>query len=192
MNKVLLAITSILLLFSCENGSFEPAASDNPIEVTTEDPKVFETVSYNPNQEAVIGEQVPNFVMNGGTEFEKSIRDFRGKVVMLQFEAEWCSVCKIVNPRVIEASNTLDTNKYAIIKIYMDYTKEQFDEKSMLPNIGYFHLYNSPWLGEDLGVLFKINSVPRSVIINEEGILIDSRSTSQMNIIEELPGYSID
>lgn len=47
-----------------------------------------------------IGQQVPDFSMTLTTGEKVNIRDLKGKVVMLQFTASWCSVCRKEMPHI--------------------------------------------------------------------------------------------
>lgn len=192
MKKLVVSIILIFLL-SCENSFIETERYVNP------NNKIIEFVSFNDEQKVEIGQQIPNFFLNPGTDSEKSIRDFRGKVLMLQFEAEWCSICKSIAPRIAEASNQLDTNKFAIIKIYDAYYKnedgnivydmEKFLEAANKYPANYYNVLNGTLEGFDLTELYNINAVPQSVIVDKEGIMRELRATASMDIVATLKQY---
>ena len=66
-----------------------------------------------------VGDQAPDFVINeaGGKSYRLS--DLRGKVVMLQFTASWCSVCRQEMP-FIEKEVWLPSNKSDLAVIGID------------------------------------------------------------------------
>jgi peroxiredoxin len=78
MRKVLAAIISSFLLSSCMNAQEKKVYKDDYIVKT--------------------GDPAPDFMINeaGGKSYKLS--DFHGKVVMLQFTASWCSVCRTEMP----------------------------------------------------------------------------------------------
>ena len=47
-----------------------------------------------------IGDQTPNFTMNFTDGSNAKLSDFLGKVVVLQFTASWCSVCRLEMPHL--------------------------------------------------------------------------------------------
>ena len=47
-----------------------------------------------------IGDQTPNFTMNFTDGTTANISDFLGKIVVLQFTASWCSVCRLEMPHL--------------------------------------------------------------------------------------------
>jgi peroxiredoxin len=78
MKKVLAVIISSFLLSSCMNAQEKKVYKDDYIVKT--------------------GDPAPDFMINeaGGKSYKLS--DFHGKVVMLQFTASWCSVCRTEMP----------------------------------------------------------------------------------------------
>ena len=46
-----------------------------------------------PQHKVKIGDEAPNFTLKFLDGTTKQLRDLRGKVIMLQFTASWCSVC---------------------------------------------------------------------------------------------------
>lgn len=47
-----------------------------------------------------LGETVPDFILETPDGQKTNIKDLRGKVVMLQFTASWCSVCRKEMPHI--------------------------------------------------------------------------------------------
>jgi peroxiredoxin len=74
MKKVLIIIFSVFLVSNCLDAQEKKVYKDDYILTT--------------------GDQAPDFMINeaGGKSYKLS--DLRGKVVMLQFTASWCSVCR--------------------------------------------------------------------------------------------------
>lgn len=74
MRKLLVAVLSTILLNSCMNAQEKKVYKDDYIVNT--------------------GDQAPDFMINeaGGKSYKLS--DLRGRIVMLQFTASWCSVCR--------------------------------------------------------------------------------------------------
>jgi thiol-disulfide isomerase/thioredoxin len=179
MIKFLFSIIFILLT-SCNENELEPQIESNS------NSKIIEFISFNENQTYTIGEQAPNFTLNPSSSNAKDLRDFRGKIVMLEFSASWCSICKLVAPRIAEASRNLDTTKFAVIKIYDDYfTKEQFLSDAELYNSPSYKVWNGIRDGFDLTKLYDINAVPRAIFIDENGLVIEEKNPYGIENIAE-------
>ena len=74
MKKMLFVVLSFILMNSCLNGQGKKVYKDDYLVKT--------------------GDLAPDFIISeaGGSSYRLS--DLRGKVVMLQFTASWCSVCR--------------------------------------------------------------------------------------------------
>lgn len=119
-----------------------------------------------------VGDEAPDFTVSeaGGTTYRLS--DLRGKVVMLQFTASWCGVCRKEMP-FIEAEIWQQGKEkgLVVIGIDRDEPKETVLKFSRDMNITY-PLALDP--GADIFGLYALKTagVTRNVIINREGRII--------------------
>jgi peroxiredoxin len=120
-----------------------------------------------------IGQQIPDFVLN--TTDGKSMRssDLKGKVVMFQFTASWCSVCRKEMPH-IEADiwkKYKDNPNFALYGIDLDEPVEKVNEFAKQIPVTY------PLALDPKGVVFyqfaeKGAGVTRNVIVNKTGKIV--------------------
>ena len=103
------------------------------------------------------------------------LKDFAGKVVLIDFWATWCGPCIGQVPALKKAYNTYHARGFEIIGISLDDKKEdllEFTRKHEMPWPQYFD--GKHWNNE-ISFRFGINSVPTTWLIDKKGIL---RSTS--------------
>jgi peroxiredoxin len=120
-----------------------------------------------------IGQQVPDFSMT--TTAGKTVRmaDLRGKVVMLQFTASWCSVCRKEMPH-IEAEIWLkykQNPEFALYGIDLDEPRETVEKFAGQIPITY------PLALDPKGGIFcrfaeKEAGVTRNVIVDKNGKIV--------------------
>lgn len=119
-----------------------------------------------------VGDKAPDFTatLNNGQTFKLS--DQKGKIVMLQFTASWCSVCRKEMPHIEdEIWKKLNTKNFVLIGIDRDEpieTVNKFSEQTGItyplaldPNADIFGLYANKEAG-----------VTRNVIIDKEGKIV--------------------
>lgn len=87
MKRILYFLLLILVVVSCKNS---PKGETQSTEVETKSEVVADERGYI----VKVGDMVPNIDINllDGTSF--NISELKGKVVMLQFTASWCGVCR--------------------------------------------------------------------------------------------------
>ncbi len=118
------------------------------------------------------GQKAPDFVINeaGGKSYRLS--DLRGKVVMLQFTASWCSVCRqempFIEKEIWQAKRSSDL---AVIGIDRDEPLEKVLKFRRDIGISY-PLALDP--GADIFALYALKDagVTRNVIIDRNGTII--------------------
>ena len=116
-----------------------------------------------------VGDQAPDFEMEMTDGSKARLSDYTGKVVMLQFTASWCSVCRREMPVIEEEIWKVNQDKeFVLIGIDRDESREvviEFGEKmdvtyplGLDPGANIFGLYAD-----------KKSGVTRNVIIDKDG-----------------------
>lgn len=119
-----------------------------------------------------VGEMAPDFTINeaGGKSYKLS--DLRGKVVMLQFTASWCSVCRTEMP-FIEKEIWKEKKNSGLSVVGIDRDEPLEKVLKFKKDIGVsYPLALDP--GADIFGLFtsKDAGVTRNVVINRSGKII--------------------
>lgn len=94
MKKITFLTAALMLLASCNNASKK---SEAPV---AEPVETQDTIVYEHQYLVKVGDMAPDFTLmsTDGTEFTLSSQ--RGKVVMLQFTASWCGICRSEMPHI--------------------------------------------------------------------------------------------
>lgn len=136
--------------------------------------KAQSTSELTPNRGYIVkvGDTAPDFVttLDNGKTFKLS--DHRGKIVMLQFTASWCGVCRREMPFIEnEIWERLEKEDFVIIGVDFDEPIETIKKFSASTNITY------PLALDPNGDIFglyadKKSGVTRNVIIDREGKIV--------------------
>jgi len=119
-----------------------------------------------------VGQKAPDFTINeaGGKSYRLS--DLKGKIVMLQFTASWCSVCRKEMP-FIEKEIWLEKKSDGLVVIGIDRDEPIEKVLKFKEDIGItYPLALDP--GADIFALFALREagVTRNVIIDRSGRII--------------------
>jgi len=116
-----------------------------------------------------IGDQSPDFTLTFPNSDSTSFSELKGKVIMLQFTASWCSVCRQEMPHIEkDIVQDLKCDKLVVIGVDMDEPAEKVIKFSEDMKISY-PLALDP--GAEIFKLFadKNSGVTRNVIIDKKG-----------------------
>ncbi|HRE91599.1 MAG TPA: TlpA disulfide reductase family protein [Myxococcota bacterium] len=115
-------------------------------------------------------ELAPAFSLRGLDGKDHKLEDYRGKVVVLQFFAPWCTVCRVESDNWARIQGIHDDD-VQVLAIALSYESVQSVVEFMGDDLGAYPVL----LGNDkIRSAYKIESFPTHYILDEEG-----RITSQ-------------
>lgn len=171
MKKLLMLAFITMAIVSCQSGNkknAEPVVENEPVavEATTNQP---DSVGYIVR----LGEVAPDFEMELTDGQKVKLSDLRGKVVMLQFTASWCGVCRKEMPFIEKDiwQNHKDNAQFALYGIDRDEpleTVKAFAEKTGVT----YPLGLDP--GADIFAKYadRKAGITRNVLIDKEGKIV--------------------
>ena len=131
------------------------------------------------NSKVATGTQMPEFSFKDVDGKEYNFSDFRGKYVILDFWFTGCAPCRAEMPYFDKVARNFEGSDVSFISLSVDTGEELYAawEKMMRenphnPNVLSVNLpdgFNSPLLGQ-----LNIHGVPRIMLIDREGRIIDS------------------
>ncbi len=139
---------------------------------------------------AYVGAMIKNFELPDETGKIRSFEEFKGKYVLLDFWASWCSPCRASFPRIREVYAKLKGKDFVIVNISIDKNKNAWlkavaDEANPWPQ-----LYDDRQVSYEF---FNVSAVPTSYLIDPKGKIIlkeigfDPKGGSKMELkLEEI------
>ena len=118
-----------------------------------------------PPQGGLLGQPAGDFALNDLSRRSYRLGSLRGKVVMLNFWATWCGVCRRGMPQ-LEALNR-DLSRRGLVLLGVNGESEQQSRKFVRDNG-----YTFPTLvdgGNKVARQFQVSAIPTAVVIDREG-----------------------
>lgn len=97
-----------------------------------------------------------------------SLREQRGKVVLINFWASWCGPCRAEAPEL-----NLIWNEYqnrGVVLLGIDYLDNESDARAFLEEFGVSYL-NGPDIGSRIARMYRIKGVPETYLVDKQGKL---------------------
>lgn len=110
----------------------------------------------------------------GGEKFD--IQDYKGKVVLVQFWASWCTYCLQEMPHIRQAYNTYRDRGFEVVGVNLDDSAGRAREIVVDSKLPWPQLFSSDpaalGMQNPVAVYYGINSIPQCILVDREGKVI--------------------
>jgi thiol-disulfide isomerase/thioredoxin len=98
-----------------------------------------------------------------------SLKDYKGKVVLLDFWATWCTPCRREMPNVIKLYKTYNKKGFEIVGISLDMDKRRLLQYLQDTEITWRQYFDGKGWQNDVAKLYGIKSIPTTFLIDRKG-----------------------
>lgn len=120
-----------------------------------------------------IGKKAPNFTLEDSTGKPVSLNDFRGNYLLLDFWASWCGPCRRENPNVVRMYKKYNDKGFEVLGVSLDSKRDKWLKAIEEDNLTWTHVSELKGWDSKAGKLYGVMSIPHTLLINKEGIIID-------------------
>ena len=108
-------------------------------------------------------------------DFEKILKSEKGKVVLVDFWASWCSPCRRETPYLQKLDKSIDHSKFTIISISTDKDLKAWERASKMDGLdkNKHNYLISNWEYSSLHSDYEIHTIPRYLLFDSNGKIID-------------------
>ncbi len=136
------------------------------------------------SKDEMVGQKAPDFTLSTLDGQQVSLKDFQNKkVVVLDFWATWCPPCRKAMPLIQEVSNELKDKDVIFFAVNVDEGKTKVADFVKNMGISLTVLLDT---GAKVSTLYKVESIPRMVIIGKDGIVKSAHSGFSADMKEGL------
>lgn len=133
--------------------------------------KEFKTYLKTLNKVAV-GKKAPNFSQNDTLGNKISLKDFKGKYVLLDFWASWCPDCRVQSPDLVKTYAEFKGENFEILGISFDKDRNSWIKAIHADQLHWKHVSDLKRWQNEVGTLYGVKSIPQNVLVSPEGVIV--------------------
>jgi peroxiredoxin len=137
-----------------------------------------------------IGQPAPEFTMNDSTGQPVALSSLKGKVLLVDFWASWCSPCRAENPNVVKAWQAYNKKGFDVLGVSFDSNREKWIKAVKDDNLTWTQVSDLKGWANEAGKLYGVNSIPANVLLDADQKIIgrNLRGEDLLKKLEELFG----
>jgi peroxiredoxin len=168
MKKNCFLMAALVMLAACNNVTKKSEGTDAAVEEQVKD-----TIVYEHEYLVKVGDMAPDFTLKYTDGSEFTLSALRGKVVMLQFTASWCGICRGEMPHIESRiwQPHKDNADFVLVGVDREEPREVVEEYTAKLGTTY------PMLLDDKGDVFasyavRKSGITRNVLIDRDGRIV--------------------
>lgn len=118
------------------------------------------------------GQVAPDFVQADPDGKQVSLKDFRGKYVLVDFWASWCGPCRQENPNVVQAYQKYKSKNFMVLGVSLDRDKPRWLQAIADDQLTWPHVSDLKFWQNEVAKLYKVSSIPQNYLLDPEGRII--------------------
>ena len=119
-----------------------------------------------------IGNPAPVFTMTDIKGNKVSLKDYKGKYVLLDFWASWCPPCRKENPNVVNAYRKYKFANFEILGISLDDNREKWMKAIEDDHLMWNHVTDFKGWKSAIVDAYQIEAIPSNFLIDPDGKII--------------------
>lgn len=136
----------------------------------------------------LLGKNAPDFTQRDVSGKEVSLKDFKSRIILLDFWASWCGPCRADNPDLAAIYARYKDKGFEIISISLDSNKKNWVDAIKQDKLAWTHLSDLNLFNNKVVRKYHINSIPANFLIDKEGKVIakDLRKSELNTLLSKL------
>ena len=151
-----------------------------------QDPYTIKKLEQNiyPEKTLTVSNQIFDISGNNYYDEKLSTKDFRGKILLIDFWASWCKPCIMQFPELETINDKFKNKGLIVLGISLDEDKKQWKNTIEKYNLSWQNIFSNEDLSGEISKKYGINSIPFNIVIDENGNII--KKNANENDLKEI------
>jgi peroxiredoxin len=119
-----------------------------------------------------VGNVAPEFTQNDMNGKPISLASLKGKIVLIDFWASWCSPCRAENPNLAEQYKLYKDRGFEILSVSLDSDKKSWLQAIAKDGMPWLHVSDLKGWNNEVGRKYGIRAVPACYLVGADGKII--------------------
>ncbi len=145
--------------------------------------KKFEAEKTLASAKIAEGSEAPEIKLKSPDGNEITLSSFRGKYVLIDFWASWCSPCRKANPDLVKLYKKYKTKDFEIYSVSLDRDKDAWKAAIKADKMTWIQVSDLLYWDSPVAKLYSVEAIPFSVLIDKKGKILSK--SNELSVIEE-------
>ena len=120
----------------------------------------------------LLNKPVPDMYLPDTSGSMVSIKQFKGKWVLVDFWASWCAPCRKENPNLVAAYRKYRGKNFTILGVSLDDNKQAWKKAIYTDSLSWTHISDlKNWESKAVDS-FKFNALPFNILVDTSGVAV--------------------
>jgi peroxiredoxin len=127
---------------------------------------------YKNSEKLQVGKLAPDINLPNPDGTVVPLSSLRGKVVLVDFWAQWCRPCRMENPNIVDAYGKFKDKGFEVYGVSLDRTREKWLQGIEEDGLTWTHVSDLKYWQSEAAQTYNINAIPASFLLDREGKII--------------------
>ncbi len=119
-----------------------------------------------------VGSDAVDFTQNDVNGKPVSLKDYRGKYVLIDFWASWCKPCRMENPNVVKSYQRFKDKNFTVLGVSLDQQKEPWLRAIDTDKLTWTQVSDLQFWNNAVAQLYHVQSIPQNFLIDPNGKIV--------------------
>ena len=124
------------------------------------------------NENLQIGKVAPEINLPNPDGTVVPLSSLRGKVVLVDFWAQWCRPCRMENPNIVEAYNKYRDKGFEVYGVSLDRSKDKWLQGIEEDGLPWTHVSDLKYWQSEAARTYNVSAIPASFLLDKDGVII--------------------